>query len=66
MEHLFNGCVMTQVAWACCRRKIMHLMSDLEYYLSNFELVHLAYDSMMDDEILWMVAQYWTEEAECT
>ena len=30
----------------------------LENYPSNFELIHLAYDSMMDDEILWLVAQY--------
>ena len=36
----------------------MHLMPDLDIYPSNFELIHLAYDSMMDDEILWLVAQY--------
>ena len=24
----------------------------------KFELIHLALDSMMDDEILWLVAQY--------
>ena len=58
VEHLFTGCVRTQVAWAWCRRKIMHLMPDLGNYPSNFELIHLAYDSMMDDEILWLVAQY--------
>ena len=27
-------------------------------YPSNFELIHLAYDSMMDDQILWLLAQY--------
>ena len=36
----------------------MHLMPDLGNYPSNFELIHLAYDSMMDDKILWLVAQY--------
>ena len=50
VEHLFTSCVRTQVAWAWCRRKIMNLMPDLQTYPSNFELIHLAYDSMMDDE----------------
>ena len=36
----------------------MHLMPDLPTYPSNFELIHLAYDSMMDDEILWLVGHY--------
>ena len=58
VEHLFTSCVRTQVAWAWCRRKIMHLMPDLPAYPSNFELIHLAYDSMMDEEILWLVSQY--------
>ena len=58
MEHLFTGCVRTQVAWAWRRRKIMHLMADLPSYPSNFELINLTYDSMMDDEILWLVASY--------
>ena len=30
-------------------------MADLQNYPSNFELIHLAYDSM-DDEILWLVS----------
>ena len=58
IEHLFTGCVRTQVAWAWCRRKIMHLMPDLDSYPSNFELITLVYDSMMDDEILWLLANY--------
>ena len=58
VEHLFTGCVRTQVAWAWCRRKIMHLMPDLQVYPSNFELINLAYESPMDDEICWLVAQY--------
>ena len=58
VEHLFTGCVRTQVAWAWCRRKIMHLMPDLPTYPSNFELINLAYDSTMDDEICWLVTQY--------
>ena len=33
-------------------------MPDLPAYPSNFELIHLAYDSMMDEEILWLVSQY--------
>ena len=58
VEHMFTGCVRTQVAWAWCRRKIMHLMHHATGYPSNFELINLAYDSMMDDEILWLVANY--------
>ena len=58
VEHLFTGCVRTQVAWAWCRRKIMHLMPDLHVYPSNFEFLNLAYESMMDDEILWLVSNY--------
>ena len=58
VEHLFTSCVRTQVAWAWCRRKIMNLMPDLQTYPSNFELIHLAYDSMMDDEILWLVSNF--------
>ena len=58
VEHLFTSCVRTQVAWAWCRRKIMHLMPNLQAYPSNFELLHLAYESMMDEEILWLVSQY--------
>jgi hypothetical protein len=42
VEHLFTSCVRTQVAWAWCRRKIMHLMPDSPTYLSNFELINLA------------------------
>ena len=34
----------------------MNLMPDLQNYPSNFELIHLAYDSMMDDEILGLVS----------
>ena len=36
----------------------MHLMPDLDSYPSNFELITLVYDSMMDDEILWLLANY--------
>ena len=36
----------------------MNLMPDLDSYPSNFELVYLAYDSRMDDEILWLVANF--------
>ena len=25
---------------------------------SNFELLHLAYETMMDDELLWVIAHY--------
>ena len=58
VEHLFAGCERTQVAWAWCRRKIMHLMPDSPTLPSNFELLNLAYDSPMDDEICWLVTQY--------
>ena len=34
----------------------MTLMPDLQNYPSHFELSHLAYNSMMDDEILWLVS----------
>jgi hypothetical protein len=33
-------------------------MPDLENLPSNLYLIHLAYDFMMDDDILWLVAQY--------
>ena len=33
-------------------------MPDLQVYPSNFELINLAYESPMDDEICWLVAQY--------
>jgi hypothetical protein len=36
----------------------MHLMADLPSYPSDFELINLTYDSMMDDEILWLVPSY--------
>ena len=58
IEHHFTGCVRTQVAWAWCRRKIMHLMPDSPTYTSNFELINLAYESPMNDEICWLVSQY--------
>ena len=58
VQHLFTGCVRTQVAWAWCRRKIMHLMPDSPTYPSDFELINLAYESPMDDEICWLVTQY--------
>ena len=67
VQHLFTGCVRVQVAWAWCRRKIMHLMPDSPTYPSDFELINLAYDSPMDDEICWLVAQYCCyEEVACT
>ena len=42
----------------CLQQVDMHLMPDLRNYPSNFELIHLSYDYMMDDEILWLVSQY--------
>ena len=36
----------------------MHLMPDSPTYPSDFELINLAYDSPMDDEICWLVSQY--------
>ena len=36
----------------------MHLMPDSPTYPSNFELINLAYESPMDDEICWLVSQY--------
>ena len=60
VEHLFTSCSRTQVAWAWARRKIMNLMTLQDGYPSNFELLHLAYETMMDDEVLWIVAQYCT------
>jgi hypothetical protein len=42
----------------CVQQGDMHLMPDLRNYPSNFELIHLSYDYMMDDEILWLVSQY--------
>ena len=58
VEHLFTSCTRTQVAWAWARRKIMNLMTFNDGFPSNFELLHLSYETMMDDEVLWIIAQY--------
>ena len=58
VEHLFTSCIRTQVAWAWARRKIMNLMTFNDGFPSNFELLHLAYETMMEDEVLWIIAQY--------
>jgi hypothetical protein len=58
VQHLFTGCVSTQVAWAWYRQKIMHLKPYSRAYTSDFELINLGYVSPMDDEICWLVTQY--------
>ena len=58
-EHLFTSCVRSQVAWAWTRRKVIHLMPDwVNQYPSDFELLHLVYDALLDAEILWLVSHY--------
>ena len=59
VEHLFTGCLRTQVAWAWTRRKIMHLLPDwVTQFPSNFELLHLAYEALLNREILWLISTY--------
>ena len=36
----------------------MNLMTFADSLPSNFELLHLSYETLMDDEVLWMIAQY--------
>ena len=67
VEHLFTGCVRTQVAWAWTRRKVIHLMPDwVRQFPSNFELLHLAYEALLNTEILWVISTYccyvWNEK----
>ena len=67
VEHLFTGCVRSQVAWAWARRKIMHLLPDwVTQFPSNFELLHLAYEALLSMEVLWVVSTYcsyvWNEK----
>ena len=67
VEHLFTGCVRTQVAWAWTRRKVIHLMPDwVDQFPSNFELLHLAYEALLNTEILWVISTYcsyvWNEK----
>ena len=67
VEHLFTGCVRTQVAWAWARRKVIHLMPDwVRQFPSNFELLHLAYEAILNTEILWVISTYccyvWNEK----
>ena len=67
VEHLFTGCVRTQVAWAWTRRKVIHLMPDwVRQFPSNFELLHLAYEAILSTEILWVISMYcsyvWNEK----
>ena len=66
-EHLFTSCVRTQVAWAWIRRKIMPLLPDwVIQFPSNFELLHLVYEAVMNVEILWIISTYcsyvWNEK----
>ena len=59
VEHLFTSCVRTQVAWAWTRRKVIHLMPDwVNQFPSNFELLHLAYEAILNTEILWVISIY--------
>ena len=61
VEHLFTQCVRTQVAWAWTRRKVLNLMPDWVQngqFPSNFELLHLSYEAMMNTEILWVISTY--------
>ena len=59
IEHLFTGCVRSQVAWAWTRRKVIHLMPDwVNQYPSDFELLHLVYEALLNAEILWLVTHY--------
>ena len=59
VEHLFTGCVRTQVAWAWARRKGMHLMPVwATEFPSDFELLHLTYEAVMNVEILWLISMY--------
>ena len=51
VEHLFTSCSRTKVAWAWARRKIMNLMTFDDSLPSNFELLHLSYETLMDDEM---------------
>ena len=69
VEHLFTQCVRTQVAWAWTRRKVLNLMPDWVQngqFPSNFELLHLSYEAMMNTEILWVISTYcyyvWNEK----
>ena len=67
VEHLFTGCVRTQVAWAWARRKVINLMPDwVRQFPSNFELLHLAYEAILNTEILWVISTYccyaWNEK----
>ena len=69
VEHLFTGCVRSQVAWAWTRRKVMHLMPDWVRQLpSDFELLHLAYEALLSTEVLWIISTYcsyvWNEKVQ--
>jgi hypothetical protein len=33
-------------------------MTSNDVFPSNFELLYLAYETLMDDEVLWILAQY--------
>ena len=58
-EHLFTACIRSQAAWAWIRKKVQDLMPDwVHQFPSNFELIHLAYEALLDGEVLWLVAHY--------
>ena len=55
------------MAWAWTRRKVIHLMPDwVDQFPSNFELLHLAYEALLNTEILWVISTYcsyvWNEK----
>ena len=36
----------------------MNLLTFNDSLPSNFELLHLSYETLMDDEVLWIIAQF--------
>ena len=58
-EHLFTSCSRTQIAWAWIKRKVQNILPGWAgQYPSNFELLHLAYEALLDTEVLWLVSNF--------